>query len=115
LTSFVVMSLASIGRTDHPVTQLGLEFLINSAREDGSWPIDTNLATWVTTLAVNALGWFPDHDHRTPELMDWILACQHSEKHPFTGAEPGGWGWSELSGAVPDADDTAGALVALGP
>ena len=32
---------------------------------------------------------------------------------PFTGAEPGGWGWSDLSGAVPDADDTPGALLAL--
>src|SRR5262249_20475437 len=55
LTSFVVMSLAAIGHADHPVVQRGVEFLIASAREDGSWPIDTNLATWNTTLAVNAL------------------------------------------------------------
>jgi squalene-hopene/tetraprenyl-beta-curcumene cyclase len=33
--------------------------------------------------------------------------------HPFTGAAPGGWGWTDLSGAVPDADDTPGALLAL--
>jgi len=33
--------------------------------------------------------------------------------HPFTGAAPGGWGWTDLPGAVPDADDTAGALLAL--
>ena len=33
--------------------------------------------------------------------------------HPFTGAAPGGWGWTDLSGAVPDADDTPGALIAL--
>ena len=33
----------------------GVRFLVNSVRPDGSWPIDTNLATWVTTLSVNAL------------------------------------------------------------
>ena len=31
----------------------------------------------------------------------------------FTGAKEGGWGWSDLPGSVPDADDTSGALVAL--
>src|SRR5262249_5223114 len=38
---------------------------------------------------------------------------QETERHPFTGAFPGGWGWSHLPGSVPDADDTAGALLAL--
>ena len=55
LTSFVVMSLAAIGHADHPVVRRGVEFLVASAREDGSWPIDTNLATWNTTLSINAL------------------------------------------------------------
>ena len=40
---------------DHPVARRGIEFLKDSVRPDGSWPIDTNLATWVTTLSVNAL------------------------------------------------------------
>ncbi|MBL9083797.1 MAG: squalene--hopene cyclase [Planctomycetales bacterium] len=113
LTSFVVMSLASIGRHDHPVTQLGLKFLVDSVRPDGSWPIDTNLATWVTTLSINALGTRDGTDHLTPQLLDWLLSCQHTERHPFTGADPGGWGWTDLSGAVPDADDTPGAMLAL--
>ncbi len=56
LTSFVTMSLASCGLTEHPVVKRGVQFLINSVRADGSWPIDTNLATWATTLSVNALG-----------------------------------------------------------
>jgi squalene-hopene/tetraprenyl-beta-curcumene cyclase len=43
------------------------------------------------------------------------LSCQHKVRHPFTGADPGGWGWTDLSGAVPDADDTPGALLALWP
>src|SRR5207248_10533885 len=55
LTSFVTLSLASIGLADHPVAQNGVRFLENSVRPDGSWAIDSNLATWVTTLAVNAL------------------------------------------------------------
>jgi len=115
LTSFVVMSLAAIGRHDHPVTQLGLKFIVESARADGSWPIDTNLATWVTTLSINALGTGGGTEHLTPQLLEWVLSCQHTERHPFTGAEPGGWGWSDLSGAVPDADDTPGAILALVP
>ena len=55
LTSFVVMSLASIGRENHRVVRNGIRFLVDTVRPDGSWPIDTNLATWNTTLSVNAL------------------------------------------------------------
>jgi squalene-hopene/tetraprenyl-beta-curcumene cyclase len=162
LTSFVVMSLAGTGRADHPVARRGVKFLLDTARPDGSWPIDTNLATWVTTLAINALqgSGFPPRragmvqgsarvrsaecgvrnrtsprsqvpSPKSPDelnqpktwglgpgtlsdsVVEWLLSCQHNERHPFTGAAPGGWGWSSLSGAVPDADDTAGALLAL--
>jgi len=55
ITSFVAMSLASAGLKDHPVTTSCIDFLKANVRPDGSWPIDTNLATWVTTLSVNAL------------------------------------------------------------
>ncbi len=112
LTSFVVMSLASIGQTEHPVVHKGVEFLLASVRPDGSWPIDTNLATWNTTLAVNALS---SAGENVAELdcLDWILRCQHRHPHVYTGAEPGGWAWTDCSGGVPDADDTSGALLAL--
>jgi squalene-hopene/tetraprenyl-beta-curcumene cyclase len=113
LTSFVVMSLSAMGLTDHPIVTKGLRFLLNSIREDGGVPIDTNLATWVTTLSVNALGKESFTAEESERLVDWILSCQHTQKHPFTGAAPGGWGWTDLSGAVPDADDTAGAMLAL--
>jgi squalene-hopene/tetraprenyl-beta-curcumene cyclase len=189
LTSFVVMSLASCGplapraedlrkdahqphfrsrserTTDiaDEVIHHGVKFLAASIRPDGSWPIDTNLATWNTTLAINALagagedvaelllpranvpsavgsalrgvpsaagdGESIDSSGRrasepgvptqsvgtseTGNVLDWLLSCQHTKRHPFTGADPGGFGWSDLSGAVPDADDTAGALVAM--
>jgi len=112
LTSFVVMSLASIGKSDLKAARRGVDFIVASVRSDGSWPIDTNLATWNTTLAVNALAGSGEDVSRL-ECLDWLLSCQQLERHPFTGADPGGWGWSDLSGAVPDGDDTPGALLAL--
>lgn len=114
LTSFVVMSLIAAGHVHHPVAQNGLAFLAASVREDGSWPIDTNLSTWVTTLAVSALGADGVATGIDPEhLTGWLLRQQHLVEHPFTHAAPGGWAWTDLAGGVPDADDTAGALVAL--
>ena len=147
------MSLAASGHRDHEVVSKGVEFLAASIREDGSWPIDTNFATWVTTLSINALAncklriadcglnrrprirnvVTPDFDPGpqsdnsaeggrllpgvVPEirnqLTEWLLSCQHRQVHLYTRAEPGGWAWSNLPGAVPDADDTAGALLAL--
>jgi squalene-hopene/tetraprenyl-beta-curcumene cyclase len=97
------------------VIREGVKFLVNSARPDGSWPIDTNLATWNTTLAINALAGAGEDvaELLGPPCLDWLLSCQHTKRHAFTGADPGGFGWSDLSGAVPDADDTPGALLAL--
>jgi len=112
LTSFVVMSLAGSGRCDHPVVRLGVRFLLSSIRDDGSWPIDTNLATWNTSLAISALA-AATGNVGALGCLDWLLSCQHQQPHPLTEAAPGGWGWSDLSGAVPDADDTSAALLAL--
>jgi squalene-hopene/tetraprenyl-beta-curcumene cyclase len=116
LTSFVLMNLASIGQIDSEVAMNCRKFLIDSVQADGSWPIDTNLATWVTSLAIHGL--LPTSTAQVesvvqPKTIDWLLSCQHRQRHPFTGAEPGGWGWTNLSGAVPDADDTPAALLAL--
>ena len=113
LTSFVVMSLAAAGKAGHPVVQRGVEFLTRSVRPDGSWPIDTNLSTWVTTLSVNALAHNPDFHQIMPageraKVRDWLLAQQYRTEHPYTLADPGGWAWTDLPGGVPDADDTPG-------
>lgn len=112
LTSFVSMSLAGMGLLDHPVLRRGIAFLVDSVREDGSWPIDTNLATWVTTLSVNALG-----DELPLEMLPvvarWLLDQQYKTVHAYTNADPGGWSWTDLPGGVPDADDTPGAILAL--
>ena len=112
LTSFVVMSLAATGREDHIAVRRGIEFLASTIRSDGSWPIDTNLAMWNTSLAISAMA-AASGDVGALGCLDWLLSCQQHRVHPFTHAEPGGWGWSDASGAVPDADDTSAALLAL--
>jgi squalene-hopene/tetraprenyl-beta-curcumene cyclase len=115
LTSFVAMALAATGKAHHTVVQRCLQFLRDTFRSDGSWPIDTNLATWNTTLSIVALREDASESviAACQRALPWLLSCQFTRRHPYTGAEPGGWGWSSLSGAVPDADDTAGALLAL--
>ncbi len=116
LTGFVAMCLIASGKADNVVVRKGISFLENQQREDGSWPIDTNLSTWVTTLSVKALG--PQLTSVIPEgkltqLKKHLLSIQYKERHPFNGAKPGGWGWTSFSGSVPDADDTPGAILAL--
>jgi squalene-hopene/tetraprenyl-beta-curcumene cyclase len=113
LTSFVTMSLAGSGLADHPVAGKGMDFLVSSARPDGSWAIDTNLATWVTTLSVHALAADALSPGERRTIRNWLLRQQYREEHPYTGAAPGGWAWTDRSGGVPDADDTPGALLAL--
>jgi squalene-hopene/tetraprenyl-beta-curcumene cyclase len=109
------MCLASIGLAEHVIVRRGVEFLLASVRTDGSWPIDTNLATWNTTLAINALDAEDARADQDQELecLDWLLDCQHVKTHPFTDVPPGGWAWTDLTGGVPDVDDTSGALLAL--
>jgi squalene-hopene/tetraprenyl-beta-curcumene cyclase len=115
LTSFVLMSLAATGESACLVALRAADFLRGSARPDGSWPIDTNLATWVTTLGVNALSRQPGvfQYEQSSALKDWLLGQQYRQVHPYTQAAPGGWAWTDLPGGVPDADDTPGALLAL--
>lgn len=112
LTAFVSMCLSCAGFRSHPVTQKAAQFLLNTVRPDGSWPIDTDLSGWVTSISIKVLANdLPCTDRRYLDRQ--LRANAFTYTHPFTGARPGGWGWSDLPGAVPDADDTSGALVAL--
>jgi len=118
LTSFVVMGLVGAGQSDNPVVARGIDFICNSVRDDAGWPIDTNLATWLTTLSINALSVSSNFkDILSPDerksIQEWLLSQQYRQVHLYTYAEPGGWAWTDLPGGVPDADDTAGALIAL--
>lgn len=118
LTSFVVMSLASAGQKDHVVTNKGIDFIRSTVRTDGSWPIDTDLATWVTTLSVNGLSIAPDFNELLDKdekgvILKWLLDQQFDKFHLYVHADPGGWAWTDKPGGVPDADDTPGAIIAI--
>lgn len=109
LTSFVTMALCGMQAQSDPVVAEAVNFLLRSVRPDGSWPIDTDLATWGTTLAVRALGEVPEPD----KVRAWLCGQQYRDVHPYTLSAPGGWAWTDLPGGVPDADDTPSALLAL--
>ena len=118
LTSFVTLSLLNAGEHEHDVVRNSIDFLVRSVRKDGSWPIDTNLATWVTTLSINALGATgPPSSHLNENdrlrILEWLTSQQYQVVHPYTNSPPGAWAWTDLPGGVPDADDTPGALLAL--
>ncbi|MDP4289955.1 MAG: prenyltransferase/squalene oxidase repeat-containing protein, partial [Bacteroidota bacterium] len=116
LTGFVCMCLIDSGMQDNEVVKKGVSFLKNQQRPDGSWPIDTDLSTWITTLSIKSLGRRMPLTLDTPSvaiLRRHLLNIQYKEKHPFNDAQPGGWGWTNFAGSVPDADDTPGAIIAL--
>ncbi|MDG2125996.1 MAG: prenyltransferase/squalene oxidase repeat-containing protein [Verrucomicrobiales bacterium] len=114
LTCFVTMALASTDARAHSVIANAVRFLKETIRPDGSHPIDTNLATWTTTLATKALLTNPQSSFpNSGAVSNHLLLTQYKEKHPFTESQPGGWAWTDLTGGVPDADDTPGALIAL--
>ena len=112
LTSFVVMSLASTGRADHPIVRRGVAFILSSARDEGAWPLVTNLALRNTALATTALA-AATGDVGALGGVDWLLQSQQQEVHPLTHAAPGGWAWTDAVGAPPNVDDTSAALLAL--
>ena len=80
-----------------PVLESGLQFLLDSKRDDGSWPIDTNLATWVTTLSIGALAgavaWLDRRDvaqvlgQRQAERLEHAPEGQHADG-VLVGARP---------------------------
>ena len=116
LTGFVSMCLIASGMADNEVVDKGIDFMKQQQRDDGSWPIDTDLSTWVTTLSIKALGEKLNQtlpDIKVDVLRSHLLNIQYKEKHSFNSALPGGWGWTDYSGSVPDADDTPGAIIAL--
>ncbi len=98
------------------VVEKGIDFLVRTQREDGSWPIDVDLSTWITSLSVKSLRGKKDevlNFQSTEIIADHFKKIQYKEVHPFNGSAPGGWGWTNFSGSVPDCDDTPGAILAL--
>lgn len=116
LTAFVSLSLINAGYRDLDVVEKGIAFLKRTQREDGGWPIDVDLSTWVTTLSVKALGNKKDEvlsQAQQDKLTAHLKSIQNKTVHPFNGTSPGGWGWTNYSGSVPDCDDTPGVILAL--
>lgn len=115
LTAFVSLCLIESGYRDLEVVRDGISFLKRTQRDDGSWPIDVDLSTWVTTLAVKSVKNSPEilTAEDKIRLTNHLLAIQNKLVHPFNGTLPGGWGWTHFSGSVPDGDDTPGAILAL--
>lgn len=116
LTAFVALSLINSGFAETEVVKKGIQFLKRTQRKDGGWPIDVDLSTWVTSLSVKAyrehLNGFLSSD-RQDSIADYFKLIQNERVHPFNGTSPGGWGWTNFSGSVPDGDDTPGAILAL--
>lgn len=116
LTAFVALSLINCGYRDLDVVEKGIAFLKRTQREDGGWPIDVDLSTWVTTLSVKALGNKKDEvlsQAQQEKITTHLKSIQNKTVHPFNGTSSGGWGWTNYSGSVPDCDDTPGVILAL--
>ncbi len=116
LTAFVALSLINADYRDLDVVEKGIAFLKRTQRNDGGWPIDVDLSTWVSTLSVKALGNRIDkvlNAEQKKKLTAHFLSIQNKTIHPFNGTSPGGWGWTNYSGSVPDCDDTPGVILAL--
>ncbi len=116
LTAFVSLSLINAGHKELEVVKKGIGFLKRTQRKDGGWPIDVDLSTWITTLSIKALGSKKNEVLSTEQqnkLTQHLQTIQNKTVHPFNETSPGGWGWTNYSGSVPDADDTPGAMLAL--
>jgi squalene-hopene/tetraprenyl-beta-curcumene cyclase len=116
LTAFVSLSLIHAGYKDSDIVRKGIGFLKNTQRENGSWPIDVDLSTWVTTLGIKSLRSKKDEILTPAEqerLASHLISIQNQSVHPFNGTAPGGWGWTSYPGSVPDCDDTPGVVLAL--
>lgn len=116
LTAFVSLSLCNAGYGDADVVKKGITFLKRMQREDGGFPIDVDLSTWVTSLSIKALGDKKEevlNSQQKEILVLHLKSVQNKTVHPFNGTSPGGWGWTNFSGSVPDGDDTPGAVLSL--
>jgi squalene-hopene/tetraprenyl-beta-curcumene cyclase len=120
-TSFIVMSLASAGLGDKAVVRRGVEFLLATARPDGSWPVEADHAVCNTAQAVCAL----DATAATSaeeaatnfsladRAVDWLVGRRQNE--PIAGVKRtcGGWADSGWDGGPVSATATAAVLRAL--
>jgi squalene-hopene/tetraprenyl-beta-curcumene cyclase len=111
LTAVIVMGMIASGHADLPWLPAAIDFVVESQRADGGWPIDRDLETFDTDLAVFAfheMGGVPQAER----IRDWLVARQFDTECFPTSAPPGGWAWAMPAG-WPETDDTSYTLLAL--
>ena len=111
-SGFFVTGLAATGRAEHPMVRRALNFLLDSARGDASWPNIASLSVGNTALAINSLA-SASGNVGALGCLDWLLNCQRSEANAMPGSLPGGWASTDGGGMLPDVDSTAAALLAI--
>jgi len=112
LTSVIIACMVLCGQGALPWLPEALCFVVESQREDGSWPIDRDLETFDTAMTVQALCEAAVPVPHAGLVRDWLLARQFNEPCFPTAARPGGWAWAMPAG-WPECDDTSYALLAL--
>jgi squalene-hopene/tetraprenyl-beta-curcumene cyclase len=88
LTSFIVMSLASVGCQDHAIVERGIEFLLSSVRADSSWSNTPNRAVSNTAFALNCLAKKGTGTFYSGQLHD---SHDHFDSHPDLAANSKTW------------------------
>jgi squalene-hopene/tetraprenyl-beta-curcumene cyclase len=112
LTAVIIMGLAAAGHGKCPWLASALAFVSQSQRADGSWPIDRDLETFDTALALGAFHELGQAPPRSDEVRRWLLDRQCTTSCFPTGACPGGWAWAMPAG-WPETDDTSYTLLVL--
>lgn len=112
LTSVIIAGMLLGEQRPVPWLPAAIQFVVESQREDGSWPIDRDLETFDTAMSVLALHEAGVAVPHGEQVRDWLLSRQLQESCFPTGALPGGWAWAMPAG-WPECDDTSYALLAL--
>jgi len=112
LTSLIIAFLTAAGQGALPWLPGAIQFVVESQRDDGGWPIDRDLETFDTDMTVFAFAEAGLPVPHAARIRDWLLARQFRDSCFPTGAKPGGWAWAMPAG-WPDADDTAYTMLAL--
>jgi sporulenol synthase len=115
------MSLASAGLGDKAVVRRGVEFLLATARSNGSWPVEADHSVLNTAQAVCAL----DATAATSaeeaatnfsladRAVDWLVNRRQSEPAAGVKRACGGWSASGWDGGPVSATATSAVLRAL--
>lgn len=112
VSAAVAVALFRAGLADDVVGQC-MDYIVATARPDGSWPVDRDLELSVTSYVTRGLQLAGQAaDPRLRDTVRWIKVCQHRAAFAVTGCPLGGWGWARPS-AWPDTDDTALAVETL--